>query len=286
MIKMSIKNIIPAKIRDRLKTYIQPILARSIRCAVREQGLEALADKLEKIVPDISRQYSLFEVKGDYLKAKVRAMHAFQMTLLDKAIRNFQDSATIVDIGDSAGTHIQYVKGLYAQNMNIKSLSVNLDEKAVAKIRAKGLDAVCVKVENLKNYDIQPDIFLCFETLEHLMDPCNFLRSLLLGTKAEYLIVTVPYLVESRVGLHHIRGCAQNDVYAENTHIFEFSPNDWKLLILHSGWRIKAEKIYLQYPQRGLLRITRSYWRKSDFEGFYGLVLSRDSGWSSKYKDW
>ncbi|MDD5560611.1 MAG: hypothetical protein PHT50_00555 [Candidatus Omnitrophica bacterium] len=273
---MNISSIIP----------VQTILTRSIRCAVREQGLEVLVDKLERIVPDISQQYSLFEVKEGYLKAKVRAMHAFQMSLLDKAMRNFQDSAVIVDIGDSAGTHIQYIKGLYSQKVKVRSMSVNLDEKAVARIKAKGLDAVCAKAENLENYDIKADIFLCFETLEHLMDPCNFLRSLSLGTKAEYLIVTVPYLANSRVGLHHIRHCAQSDVYAENTHIFELSPNDWKLLILHSGWRIKTENIYLQYPQRGLLRVTRPYWRKSDYEGFYGLVLSRDSSWSSKYKDW
>ena len=273
---MRISNIIP----------LQSILTRSIRCAVREQGLEALSDRLEKIVPDISQQYSLFEVKEGYLKAKVRAMHAFQMSLLGEVMRNFQNSAVIVDIGDSAGTHIQYIKGLYSQKMKVKSLSVNLDEKAVARIKAKGLDAVCAKAEDLGSYDIKPDIFLCFETLEHLMDPCNFLRSLSLGTKAEYLIITVPYLTNSRVGLHHIRNCAQNDVYAENTHIFELSPSDWKLLILHSGWCIKAEKIYLQYPQRGVLRITRSYWRKSDYEGFYGLVLSRDNSWTSKYKNW
>jgi len=269
-----------------LKANMQLVLARSIRSAVREQGLEALADRLEMIVPDLSKQYSLFEVKEGYLKAKVRAMHAFQMLLVDRVIRNFLDSVVIVDIGDSSGTHMQYIKGLYSQNMNIRSLSVNLDEKAVARIKSKGLDAVCAKAEDLENYDIKPDVFLCFETLEHLMDPCKFLRNLSSGTKAKYLIITVPYLVKSRVGLHHIRQGAQCGVCAENTHIFELSPNDWRLLIRHSGWRIEEEKIYLQYPQKSLLRITRPLWRKNDYEGFYGAVLSRDNSWSSKYKDW
>lgn len=277
MIEIIKKNITP---------YMKSILTRSIRCAVREQGLEALFGKLEKIVPDISRQYSMCEVKEEYLKAKLRAMHAFQISLVDKVVCNFRDSAVIVDIGDSAGTHIQYIKGLYSQNMAIRSLSVNLDEKAVARIKAKGLDAVCAKAENLENYDINPDVFLCFETLEHLMDPCKFLHSISSGTKAKYLIVTVPYLADSRAGLHHIRQSIKSDVCAENTHIFELSPSDWKLLIRHSGWCIEYEKIYLQYPQKGLLRIMRSFWRKNDFEGFYGLVLSRDSSWSSKYKDW
>jgi len=265
---------------------MQTILVKSIKSALKQQGLQALADKLEKIVPDLSQQYSLSETKEGYFKTKIRAMHAFQMSLVDRVICKLGNSAVIVDIGDSAGTHIQYIKGLYSQNMSIKSLSVNIDEKAISRIRAKGLDAVCAKAENIENYDINPDIFLCFQTLEHLMDPCKFLRSLSSGTKAKYLIVTVPYLINSRVGLHHIRQGIQDDVYAENTHIFELSPGDWKLLIRHSGWRIEEEKKYLQYPQNSLLKITRRFWRKNDFEGFYGFVLSRDSGWSSKYKNW
>lgn len=277
---------IPEKMKAMLTANMPRLLTRSIRCAVIEQGFEALVDRLEKVVPNISQQYSLSELKDDYYKVKVRALHAFQVSLIDKVMHNFRNSAVIVDIGDSAGTHIQYIKGLYSQNINIRSLSVNLDEKAVAKIKAKGLDAVCAKAENLEDYDIKPDVFLCFQTLEHLMDPCRFLQSLSLGTKAKYLIVTVPYLANSRVGLHHIRHSLQSDVCAEDTHIFELSPNDWKLLIRHSGWRIEDEQIYLQYPQKGLLRITRPFWRKNDFEGFYGLVLTRDSSWSSKYKDW
>ncbi|MDD5173452.1 MAG: hypothetical protein PHV48_01320 [Candidatus Omnitrophica bacterium] len=283
---MNIKDMIPAKVKAGLKTNLQSILTRSIRCALKEQGLEKMASRLEEIIPDISKQYSLFEVKGSYLNAKVRGMHAFQMSLIDKVIRNFNDSIVIVDIGDSAGTHMQYIRGLYSKGLKIRSLSVNLDEKAVVKIRSKGLEAICAKAENLENYNINPDIFLCFETLEHLMDPCKFLNSLSSNTKVKYLIATVPYLANSRIGLHHIRQCDRRDVYAENTHIFELSPDDWKLLIRHSGWRVENEQVYLQYPMRGLWRATRSLWRKNDFEGFYGFVLSRDSDWSSKYKDW
>ena len=125
-----------------------------------------------------------------------------------------------------------------------------------------------------------------FEMLEHLMNPCHFLHELSTKTNAKYLVITVPYLHNSRVGLHHIRGGPIRNVYAENTHIFELSPKDWKLLVKHSGWSILQERIYLQYPKWGLFWITKFLWRQFDFEGFYRMVLTKNDTWASKYMGW
>jgi hypothetical protein len=165
-------------------------------------------------------------------------------------------------------------------------LSVNLDKKAVERIREKGLEAVCARAEDLPRYNINADIFLCFETLEHLMNPGLFLHELSSKTGADYLIVTVPYLRNSRVGLHHIRGNAEVPMNAENTHIFELDPEDWKVLVRFSGWEIAEEKIFLQYPRRSFFRMLKPLFRKYDFEGFYGLILKRDDTWAALYSDW
>jgi len=138
----------------------------------------------------------------------------------------------------------------------------------------------------LNNYNINADVFLCFEILEHLMNPCLFLYELCEKTDAKFLVITVPYLKNSRVGLHHIRNKKEENVNAENTHIFELSPRDWKLIMKHSGWQIEKGKIYLQYPKWSLYRLTKFLWRKYDFEGFYGLILTKDNTWSSKYTAW
>jgi len=268
-----------------LKDIFFKILSMSIKSAAKEQGLIELAGDLEKIVPDITDQYSTFKVNIRYLNIKVRSVHAFQISLIKKVIEEMK-SPFIVDIGDSAGTHIQYIKGIYQKNKDIKFLSVNLDKEAVKRIEQKGLEAIAARAEDLVKYDIKPDVFLCFETLEHIMDPSRFLYELSQKTGAQYLIMTVPYLKNSRVGLYHIRRGTNNKVYAENTHIYEFNPEDWKLLVRHSGWNIVHEQIYLQYPRTNLLRITKTLWKKFDFEGFYGLILKRDSQWSSQYMDW
>ncbi len=63
-------------------------------------------------------------------------MHAFQTYMASYAIdKANQDSITVVDIGDSAGTHIQYLNGIYPDLIN--PYSVNLDPVAVKKIQLK-----------------------------------------------------------------------------------------------------------------------------------------------------
>lgn len=207
------------------------------------------------------------------------------MSLFNDVIDELENPV-IVNIGDSAGTHLQYIKGIYSENKRIRSLSVNLDPEAVKRIKEIGLEAIQARVEDMHNYKINADVFVCFETHEHLMSPINFLHELLSKTTAKYLIITVPYLRNSRVGLYHIRKGYKDNVSAENMHIYELDPEDWKLIVMHSGWAIVKEKIYLQYPKKSLLRITKALWRKYDFEGFFGMVLRKDDIWSSKYNDW
>lgn len=271
-------------IKDILKSFLYWLWTQSLRSAAREQKLENLKKELSNIVPDITDQYSNFKINNPFLNEKVRNLHAFQMSIIGKVIKSV-DSPIVVDIGDSSGTHLQYIAGLYS-NKRIRALSVNVDIKAVERIKTKGLEAVHARAEDLQHYDVNADIFLCLETLEHLMNPSFFLHELSSKTDAQYLIVTVPYLRKSRVGVHHIRGKTQTPANPENTHIFELSPEDWKLLMLHSGWTVVYEQNYLQYPKRKILRIMQSLWRKFDFEGFCGMILKRDDCWSKKYNGW
>jgi 2-polyprenyl-3-methyl-5-hydroxy-6-metoxy-1,4-benzoquinol methylase len=279
------KSVASKRIKNVIRNSLESIMQISLNYAAREQGLFDLRKQLEEIVPDISDQYSTFKIMSPYLKTKVRNQHAFQISLVNQVLEEYKQPV-IVDIGDSSGTHLEYIIGLHKNAKQIRCLSVNLDIEAIAKIKKKGLEAVHTSAEQVENYNINPDIFLCFETLEHLMDPCKFLHELSSKTKAKYLIVTVPYQKNSRVGLSYIRNKNRNPVYAENTHIFEFAPEDWKLLMQHSGWRPVKEKIYLQYPKKSLLKILKHIWKKMDFEGFYGIILSRDNSKPSQYKNW
>lgn len=257
----------------------------SLKSAAKEQKLDGLVKRLEELVPDISEQYSSFKIKGTFTNIKVRNMHAFQMSLIDRVINEFE-KPVIVDIGDSSGTHLEYISRLYSKNKTIKCLGVNLDVKAIERIRGKGFEAIHARAEELHKQNVNGDVFLCFEILEHMTDPCKFLYDLSSKTNAKYLIASVPYLKKSRVGLHHIRAGRKDKVNAENTHILELSPENWKLVARHAGWKVVEDKIYFQYPKWSVWRVAKPLWKKLDFEGFYGIVLERDDSWSSLYQDW
>jgi len=290
-IKSFLKGIMPSRLLGRIGRMRSALSIKSIRAAVREQKLLPIYNQLTEIVPDITHQYSSFDLDSEYLITKVRAQHSFQISLINEALQPINSvlgdtgTTTIVDIGDSAGTHTQYLKGLH-KNRNLRCLSVNMDSEAVKRIKEKGLEAICARAEDLASLSVDADIFLSFEMLEHLMNPCGFLRSLS-ETNCKTFVVTVPYVACSRVGLHHIRQNQKRSVNPENTHIFELSPEDWRLIFKHSGWAIQADRVYLQYPRKSLLRfLLKRYWKWCDFEGFYGAILKPDKSWSDLYDGW
>ena len=278
------------------KGWLQRLLAQmqraSIRSAAREQNLDQLSKRLVEIVPDLTSQYTTFKIDNDFLQVKVRTLHAFQIDLVIKAINYIppNESLYLVDIGDSSGTHLIYLNAILKNDVrfascNLKCLSVNLDPIAVEKIASKGIEAILCRAEDLyKNYKIKADLILSFEMLEHLYDPISFLNALSEQSISEYFVLTVPYISQSRIGLHHLRHKQKRVVYAENTHIFELSPSDWKLIFQHAGWKVVNEVIYRQHPFWSVWVLMKPIWKKLDYEGFYGVILKRDRTWAQLYQ--
>jgi hypothetical protein len=272
----------------------QKLACWSVLLAQREQGLSKLVRFLREIVPDISNQESREVLNSSaYWELKRRTLQAFQCSLMMRAIEDIPKQKLVVaDIGDSSGTHMLYLKELTKGHRdNIDTVSINLDPRAIEKIRARGLKAILKRAEDIAPEDVggnQIELCTSFQMIEHLHNPAIFFRRLAKNRLCKNMLITVPYLRKSRVGLHHLRSRSSEIVYAEDVHIFELSPEDWSLLLLHSGWKLVFSKIYYQYPRNipivnTLLRI---YWKMFDFEGFWGAVLERDDSWSKLYQDW
>jgi hypothetical protein len=272
-------------LRGRFRPLSHRLRIRALCAALREQGLDELERSLRVVVPDVSDQYSTFRVEPGLLETSVRAMHAFQIAMVEDAMRIVAAAAdgaglTVMDVGDSSGTHLRY---LHARHRAIRTLSVNLDPEAVAKIRAKGLEAIHGRAEEVAGLGARPDIVMCFETLEHLTDPVAFLRQVAAINSCRALVITVPYMRRSRVGLQYIRSGQKRPANSENTHVFELSPRDWSLLFRFAGWRAASDRVFRQYPRRGPLLLTYPIWASLDFAGFYGVVLLKDGTWSELY---
>lgn len=279
------------RIKKIARTFLFIVMNYSIARSSKEQKLVEMKLKLARIIPDLSEQYTSFKIEGAYLVNKVRSQHAFQITLAKDAIRlliSKKKRPTIVDIGDSSGTHLKYLNSLIGKE-NIRTLSVNFDPIAVKKIRQKGLEAVESRAELLHNnpdFDEQVDIFLSFEMIEHLIDPVGFLYKMSTQSQCSYFVITVPFLNKSRIGLHQIRNQKFDIFNAETTHIFELAPEDWNLVFKFTGWKIVKSIRYTQYPKYSPLTLLRFLWRRFDFDGFYGVILQKDDTISKKYAHW
>lgn len=251
-----------------------------------------LLKTLRTIVPDVSKQYTRTkEDFNDYWELKIRGLHAFQCSLMLKALESavaVDSDVSVVDIGDSSGAHMLYLKALTKDRHTVRTLSVNLDEKAVEKIRGKGLEALLCRAEDLDLGQKKIDLCVSFEMLEHLHDPAYFLYNLAQRSDCARLLITVPYQKRSQVGLRYIKNGRTDTIHAEDEHIFELSPEDWYWLMLHSGWRIVYQEVYYQYPRNIPLisRFMAFWWRKTDFEGFFGAILKKDARYSGMYADW
>ncbi len=277
--------------KEKLKSFVFNILKFSLLSSNKERQEEKLKEQLSKIVPDLSTQYSthVIDMSDDYLVHKVRGQHAFQMSLALKAIDFLKEkkSINLVDIGDSSGTHLIYLNNL-RDDIDINTLSVNLDPKAVDKIKAKGLNALLCRAEelHLQENGIRADIFLSYEMLEHLFSPIEFLHTMSIKSECDFFVITVPYVTKSRVALQFVKNEYEGDFAAENIHIFELSPEDWDLVFKFSGWEIVYRDKYTQYPKKFPLCLTKYLWRKLDFDGFYGVILKKNDTYSKRYLDW
>ncbi len=287
-----IKKILRSVGMDTTRLY-QSIMAASLKAAIRSQGLAELCTGLRKIIPDVSDQYTTdFDpVEYDrFWEVKMRGLHAFQVqSTLDALNEIGGKNLVIADLGDSSGNHSKYLTALAAPGQTKKVISVNLDPVAVEKVKSKGGEAILSRVENLDHEGLAPDLIMTFEMVEHLTDPVRFFHSLATEGSADYVLVTVPYTKTSRFGGHHIRVSEdrmQEQMTAEEVHVFELSPDDWSLLTRFAGFKTVFLKTYLQYPAFHPLSLTKHLWRATDHEGFIALLLKRDLSVANRYTSW
>ena len=71
-----------------------------------------------------------------------------------------------------------YLREIAKNGYEVNSLSANLDSQAVEKIKARGLQAMLCRAEDLDPMDLKVDLFTSFEMVEHLHDPVRFFRRL------------------------------------------------------------------------------------------------------------
>lgn len=275
----------------RYNSYVERILYWCLKQVETSYGFDKYKEEFTQINADLSKQYTQKVAVSPYYELNLRNQHCFQALFTEKAIRKLYrggGKCELVDIGDSAGNHLKYLQHLFCEDaISINGLSVNLDKTAVDKINASGGKAILCRAEDY-NPAYHVDFYLSYEMVEHLHNPALFLYKIAKADKGKYMIITVPYVSRSHVALRRSMDGGRQPITAEQEHIFELSPKDWKKICMHAGWRVIHSEIYFQYPRHlpVVSPICKALWKKYDFEGFLGLVLRRDMSAARRYTDW
>ena len=268
------------------------VAAASIDAAVKAQGLAALRADLRRVVPDISQQYTYTIDDENYHRIgerKMRSLHAFQIKCVLDALPGLGPGATIVDIGDSSGAHGMYVKAVAPEGAVNRYISVNLDPVAVDKVNKGGGEAILCRAEELNHQSVHADLFVSFETIEHLLDPVRFLHDLATKGAADQILFSVPYRRSSQFGGYHLRLPDSNlpqRVTPEELHVMELSPEDWTIACRLAGFRAMSVQIYRQYPKWHPIWFMAPIWRRLDFEGYVCIRAKKDLEFADRYSGW
>ena len=251
----------------------------SIKKAVEQQNLKNILSVISAY--PIENHYGTSIINTAYIWYKVKALHAFQVSLIDRVIGNESgiNINKIVDLGDSSGLHLLYTKEINLDILDKRDCSyvgVNIDGGALKKIEDKGFRAIYYDIEEaiFKYEDFaDADYVFMFETLEHLNNPGTVLRKIKEDINPKALIITVPFVRKSRVGIEKT-STGKINLTPEDVHIFELSPKDWRQLFTYARWTIDYEQVYYQYKRNLMTNwFWRWYWEYFDYEGFIGYVL-------------
>lgn len=269
------------------RRIIDPISIHAVRkIANSNADIKKIWEDSRKLIPDFRQHYS-FLVESEEIENRIRLLVVFETFFVKKEIDRIiaeNGKCSYADIGDSDGSVRLLLKN-YSHSAQLNTVGINLQKSSVEKMKKKGLDAICADAQSLGDQGIHYDIASVFETLEHLPDPIGFLNSIK-SVVNKRLIVSVPYIRHSRVGLAYLsdKWPEENKPTIENTHIFELSPTDWKKIFHHTGWTVDQEMNLMMFPSKGISRfLLQPYWRHVSFEGFWFVSLIKNNKYSSRY---
>lgn len=141
-----------------------------------------------------------------------------------------QRAKTVLDLGDS--------NGIFIRSLNREGISVNISDPTIHSLKSKQLEVVKADVEWLPFQKKSVSAILLFETLEHVPNPIRLLSEINQICKGS-LILSIPLVSETHI--HPYNYDPSRPIYQH--HIFEFSPEDFKKIITHTGFTIDSERI-------------------------------------------
>ena len=188
------------------------------------------------------------------------------------------DVQTIVDVGAGYGIFLEEWK---SDDPRVEAIAIEPSVDLAEKCKEKGLTVKPVSLEAVKSSDIQADVAVCFEVLEHVHDPFFFLKKMSELVRPGGLVMISTLSID---GFDlQVLGC-KSDQISPPHHINFLSCNGMKALFS----RVDLQEVSVTTPGKLDVDIVRSAVKKNnscvDLPPIVHSILS-DPQASSEFQD-
>jgi 2-polyprenyl-3-methyl-5-hydroxy-6-metoxy-1,4-benzoquinol methylase len=163
----------------------------------------------------------------------------------------------VIEFGSSYGDTLEDI-GIKKKIKNLIGYDLQKPQNSIINFCKEDLNQI-----NLKKYNKQlknTDLFLCLDTLEHLLNPISFIKNLAsFQKKGSHLVVSCPNFKSIRMLIAYIKGQLPKDKYGyfDETHLHWFTEQQLRNILIENGFKIK--KIKFIYSKNKIINFAQRF---------------------------
>ena len=163
----------------------------------------------------------------------------------------------VIEFGSSYGDTLEDI-GIKNKIKNLIGFDLQKPQSSKINFYKEDLNQI-----NLKKYNKQlkdTDLFLCLDTLEHLLNPISFIKNLAsFQKKGSHLVVSCPNFKSIRMLIAYIKGQLPKDKYGyfDETHLHWFTEQQLRDILIENGFKIK--KIKFIYSKNKIINFAQRF---------------------------
>lgn len=222
------KLLLKKTVRNTLKKVLFDTLNRDFKRRI--EKIENL-----RVVPKNHYAYTLMEDEFAYNLLTIQ-----QNNLINFTVENTgnMDIKSILEVGCTSD--------LFLREVNAKrKTGINFVDVCCRQIQSQGIYPIKANANSIPLSDKSVDVVICYQMLEHTLNPIDVLRELERVSR-ELVLVSIPWVLETNIRPKY-HGDQPDGRPVSEYHVFEFSELDFAKILSYTNMEVKEYRKLLNY---------------------------------------